>query len=160
MDRKELGTLACKTLGLFLIIHGINLLANIIHSYLIAPEILPGVPEALAFPVTYICSGVLLWLFAGRLSGILVSRSGEGEEGAAISAGDLGRLAFAVLGLYFAGDALPGLASTLVNMCLFTGALYGAASVFVSSLVAPVAQLLIGLALFFGSRGLAGFLNN
>lgn len=163
MDKKDFGSLACKTLGIFSIIQGTYMLSNFIYYYLTTPEILAdGLVSGVAFSSVYIGVGVLLWLLAGKLAAIMVTGKGDGEEGRAISAGDLQRIAFSVLGLYFIGNTLPRLASNaanLLNLQSFYGRPPSNPGMIAWTFAGPITELLFGIGLFFGSQGLVNLLN-
>jgi hypothetical protein len=162
MDKKDFGGLACKILGIFLIIQGINMLSNFLYHYFTTPEILAdGLASGVAYSSVYIGGGVLLWLFAGKLSAMMVSRSEACDRGEGISAGDLQRIAFSVLGLYFIGNTLPRLASSVANLAnlqSFYGRPPANPGMIAWTFVGPIVELLIGIGLFFGSQGLVNLL--
>lgn len=60
------------------------------------------------FSIIYILVGVLLWMLADKLSIIMVRRGNHPNEGSGISANDIQRVSFSVLGLYFIGIHCQG----------------------------------------------------
>jgi len=74
-----------------------------------------------------------------------------------IEIGDIQRVAFSVLGLYFIGSSLPKLVSSLINMYFLTNA-PNSTTIFMLGLGGILTQFIIGLGIFLGSQGLANFL--
>lgn len=159
MNKHELGSIACKILGIFLIIQGLNLLSSILYYSITTPEIMADGFAAVAYPLTYLGFGALFWFLAGKLSTLMVTRAGEADRGETIGARELQRIAFSVLGLYFIGDSLPKLVSSLASQYLSFRGLPETTAMFLLAFGGPLTQFIIGVGLFFGSRGLVNLLN-
>lgn len=150
MNKREIASLACKILGIYLIIQGTNVLSvSIATSNPIANESLINV----IFSLVYILFGVLFWVLSDKLSEIIVKGEHMSIEGSDLTVSEIQRVSFSVLGLYFLGNSLPKLVSTLAN-------------VYFMSELAPrlilsggaIIEFIIGLGIFFGSQSLVDFL--
>ena len=74
-------------------------------------------------------------------------------EGSDLTVSDIQRVSFSVLGLYFLGNSLPKLVSTLANvyfMCELTPRLILSGG--------AIIEFIIGLGIFLGSQSLVNFL--
>ncbi len=150
MNKREIASLACKILGIYLIIQGTNVLSvSIATSNPIANESLINV----IFSLVYILFGVLLWVLSDKLSEIMVKGEHNSIEGSDLTVSDIQRVSFSVLGLYFLGNSLPKLVYTLANVY------------FMSELTprlilsgGAIIEFIIGLGIFFGSQSLVNFL--
>ena len=156
MSKREIASLACKILGIFIIIQGFNVLSSVLFVFiaklnLMADESLVNI----IFSLVYIFFGVLLWVFSDNLSRIMVAGGNNSKEGVGIEVSDIQRVAFSVLGLYFMGSSLPRLISTLAStMCepnLITVSLLGSVGI--------ITEFIIGIGIFLGSQGLVNILN-
>ena len=118
MSKREIASLACKILGIYMIIQGINVMGNILSVSLATPKVIaPGSLINFLFPFIFLfLFGVLLWLLSDKLPAIMVRGENHSNEGSGIGPNDIQRVAFSVLGLYFLGNSLPKLVSTLTNM--------------------------------------------
>ncbi|HEY8911122.1 MAG TPA: hypothetical protein VIM51_12725 [Desulfosporosinus sp.] len=160
MSKTEMASLACKILGIYIIIQGINVFSSVL---LFAPT---PAPDQMAhenfvniiFSLVYFIFGVLLLFFSDKLSAVMVTGGTHTKEVAGIEVSDIQRVAFSVLGLYFMGSSLPKLVSTLTSAMRalpnsFTGfILLGSVGI--------ITEFIIGLGIFLGSQGLVSFLNN
>ena len=160
MSKREIASLACKILGIYIIIQGINVFTSVLlFSATVAPDQMAHQNLINIFlALVYIIFGVLLWFFSDKLSAIMVTRGSHAKEGAGIEVNDIQRVAFSVLGLYFIGSSLPKLVSAL------TSSMRGLPNSFqLFTLIASlgiITEFVIGLGIFLGSQGLVNFLNN
>ena len=141
MNKREIASLACKILGIYLIIQGTNVLSGVLSVSLATSN--PIANESLInviFSLVYILFGVLLWFLSDKLSAIMVKGEHNSIEGSDLTVSDIQRVSFSVLGLYFLGNSLPKLVSTLI--------LSGGA----------IIEFIIGLGIFLGSQSLVNFL--
>lgn len=160
LSNREGASLACKILGMFIIIQGTNVFSSMVLAVSISPPN-PMVHESFInsiFSLVYILIGVLLWFHSDELSSIMVKEETQSKEGAGIVVSDIQRVAFSVLGLYFMGSSLPKIVSTLTgSMRLlpnsFTGFILLASA-------GVITEFIIGLGIFLGSQGLVNFLNS
>ncbi|ODA41337.1 hypothetical protein [Desulfosporosinus sp. BG] len=159
MNKQEIASLACKILGIYIIIQGINVLSSVLFVSIATPKLVAQENLVnIIFSLVYILFGVLLWIFSDKLSGIMVSRGTTSKESAGLAVGDVQRVAFSVLGLYYIGSSLPRLVSTLMSSMRglpdsFTGfTLRGS--------MGTITEFTVGLGIFLGSQGLVNFLNS
>jgi hypothetical protein len=159
MSKQEIASLACKILGIYIIIQGINVLSSVLYVSIATPNLMAN--ESLIniiFSLMYIFIGVLLWLLSDKLSAIMVTGENHYNEGSGIQVGDIQRVAFSVLGLFFLGNSLPKLVSTLTNEYFMSGSPYSTTRLMLEA-GGTVVQLIVGLGIFLGSQGLVNFLN-
>ncbi|SHI89062.1 hypothetical protein [Desulfosporosinus lacus] len=125
MSNREIASLACKILSIYMIIQGINVSTNVLSfavamSHQITRENLLNI----SYPLMYILFGVLLWLLSSKLSVVIVKKETHFNEGTRISANDIQRIAFSVLGLFFPGNSLPRLVSVIPSFSRIIGTLF------------------------------------
>ena len=159
MSKREIASLACKVLGIYLVIQGINVMANVLSISIVTPnQMAPESLTNIVFPFIFlIIFGVLLWFLSDKLSVSMAKGEIHSNEGLGINASDIQRISFSVLGLFFIGNSLPKLVSTLTNAYAMselnstTRLLFGAGG--------AITQFIVGLGIFLGSQGLVNFLH-
>jgi len=158
VSNREVASLACKILGIYIIIQGINVLSSVLLyvSTATSDQMVHESIINIIFSLVYILFGVLLWFFSDKLSAIMVTEGNHSKE--SIEVNEIQRVAFSVLGLYFIGSSLPRLVSTL------TSSMRGLPNSFTGFIllgsVGIITEFIIGLGIFLGSQGLVNFLNN
>lgn len=157
MNGREIGNLACKILGIFFIVQGTNTLASIL-SFIVSTSGLNGYESLLniCFALIYIVLGVLLWFLSDKISAIMNTGKRNADNKSVIEIGDIQRVSFSVLGLYFMGSSLPKLVSNLINMYFLTNA-PDSTTRLILGLGGILTQFIIGLGIFLGSQGLVNF---
>ncbi|KLU61327.1 hypothetical protein CEB3_c22670 [Peptococcaceae bacterium CEB3] len=161
MSKEEIAALACKILGVYLVVQGINVMLNVSAMYWFAPQQGPGNNVLLMIsPFLFlIVFGVLLWLLSDNLGATMVKGEPKFREDSAITANSIQRVAFSVLGLLLLGNSLPKLVSDLVNLYLVKGLPNSAARLFGPlGFTGVIVQFVIGLGIFLGSQGLVNLL--
>jgi len=115
VSNHEVASLACKILGIYIIIQGINVLSSVLLyvSTATSDQMVHESCINIVFSLVYILFGVLLWFFSDKLSAIMVTEGNHSKEDAGIEVSEIQRVAFSVLGLYFIGSSLPRLVSTI-----------------------------------------------
>jgi hypothetical protein len=158
LNGHEIGNLASKILGIFFIVQGINTLASII-SFIASTPSLNGNERLLniSFALLYIVSGVLLWFLSDKISAMMNTGKRNEDIKSVIEIGDIQRVSFSVLGLYFMGSSLPRLVSYLINMYYQMNA-PNSTSRLILGLCGMLTQFIIGLGIFLGSQGFVNFL--
>ncbi|GAB6154423.1 hypothetical protein JCM17380_31730 [Desulfosporosinus burensis] len=160
MSNREVASLGCKILGVYMIIQGINVSTSVLSFSLatsnqMAKENLLNI----SYPLMYILFGVLLWLLSNKLSVIIIKGETHFNEGTGISASDIQRVAFSVLGLFFLGNSLPRLVSLVANFYTMRGrgiTISGAEILLGAG--GEITQLIVGLWIFLSAKGLVNFL--
>lgn len=169
MSKREIASLACKILGIYVIVQGVNVLSSILYvsvatSVATSNPILNVVNETLVniiFSFTYIIVGALLWFLSDKLSSWMVTKENESVvKSSGIEVNDIQRVSFSVLGLYFLGGSLPRLVSTLLSIYSMRDMTPSATGYILRSSVEAIGEFIIGLVLFLGSQGLVNFLNS
>jgi hypothetical protein len=160
MSRQDIAGLACKILGLYMIIQGINVMANVLIFNWASPNQLIPISSVLSSFILLFIFGILLWGCSDRLSAFMAGGTVASKEGAdsAITPNDVQRIAFSVLGLYFLGNSLPSLLSVLSS--LLTLNQVGLSQQVLTTMARPIIEFLVGLGIFFGSQGLVNLLNS
>lgn len=161
MSNREVASLACKILGIYIIMQGLNVFSSVVISNSIAIQ--NNMPHEsfinIIFSLVYILFGVILWFFSDKLSSIMVKGENHSKEGSDIGAGDIQRVAFSVLGLYFMGSSLPELVSTLMSVSSMSE-LPDLIKMRLLVSGGSITEFIIGLGIFIGSHGLVNLLNN
>ena len=161
MSNREVASLACKILGIYIIMQGLNVFSSVVISDSIAIQ--NQMPHEsfinIIFSLVYILFGVILSFFSDKLSSIMVTGENHSKEGSDIEVGDIQRIAFSVLGLYFMGSSLPKLVSTLMSMSSMSG-LPDSTKMRLLVSGGSITEFIIGLGIFLGAQGMVNFLNN
>ena len=161
VSKREIASLACKILGIYITIQGINVLSSMVLfvSTSAAPNQMAHESFTnIIFSLVYILFGILLWFFSDKLSPIMVKGETHSKEVPGIEISDIQRVAFSVLGLYFIGSSLPRLIFTLISSMRGLPNSYTGFTLLAS--VEIITEFTIGLGIFLGSQGLVNFLNN
>ena len=164
MSKRDIASLACKVIAIFLIIQGINIMANLFSYYISVPNLMGMIePEQLTnmiFPYIFLLIfGGLLWVFSDKLALIMIKGDSDSSlsESFKIEAIDVQRILFSILGLFFMGDSLPKILSALTNM-FWMRDLPGASIRLLPNAIGDISQFLLGLGIFLGSQSLVGLL--
>ncbi len=163
MSKQEIASLACKILGIYMITQGINVMANVLTAYLFVPQqgfsnnTFMTIISSFIFLIIF---GVLLWPLSDRLAAIMVKEGPHFREELGVTASDIQRVSFSVLGLLLFANSIPRLVPVLVSFYTMRGIPNSTANLFGSLGTAGiVTQLILGLGIFLGSQGLVNLLN-
>lgn len=159
MSKREISSLACKILAVFLMIQGISAIANVLTYYIASPNL--GVEKAsniIAPLIFYVLVGILLWLLSNKLSLVMAKDETHSDlaEPSRITASDVQRISFSVIGLYFIGNAIPQLISVLASF--YSIHKQDIPISLLPNIIGSVSRLILGLVIFLGSQGLVNFL--
>ena len=159
MSKREIASLACKILGIYIMIQGINVLSSVVLSISIATANQMANQSFLniIFSSIYILFGVLLWFLSDKLSVLMVTGENHVNNSSGIEASDIQRISFSVLGLFFLGNALPKLVPALMTI-YYMSRLPNTTTRLILEAGGTVVQLIVGLGIFLGSQGLVNFL--
>lgn len=162
MNKQEIASLACKILGIYMVLQGINVMVNIIPVYLFTPR--QGFSNNLLVTIIpfafLIIFGVLLWPLSNKLADMMVKGEPNFREESGIKASDIQRVSFSVLGLLLLGNSIPKLVSALVTLYTMRGMTNSTVRLFGQlGLAGTITQFIFGLGIFLGSRGLVNMLN-
>jgi len=159
LSKREIASLACKILGIYIFIQGINILSSVFSVPFTTANQIGYEVINFIFPLVYIIAGAFLWILSDKLSAIMVRGESNVTESLGLGANEIQRISFSVLGLYFLGNSLPKLVSTLSSIYVMK---MGGTSVSTLRLIlgagGAVAEIIVGLGIFLGSRGLVNFL--
>ncbi len=153
VTNRGLAVVLVRVLALVLVLYGA---AGLAWLYGVDHEYWP-VPAARALLPMLV--GALLWVSVGRVvDRMLPQRTAAGSEESALSAADAERIGYAVLGLYLAATAVPELSRVAVEIQRWreVSALSGLPSSLQMNLLTSGIRFVLGVALFFGARGLVG----
>ncbi|MFZ3130229.1 MAG: hypothetical protein WA125_03780 [Desulfosporosinus sp.] len=161
MYKREIASLACKILGIYMIIQVINILADIFFASMAMPnQMVPIEIFNIILPfISFILFGVLLWIFSDKLSAIMVTAENHSNEGLGMKASDIQRVSFSVLGLFFLGNSLPKIVSTLTDIYSMSDSMPDYKTRLLLGAIGASVQFIVGLGIFLGSQGLVNFLN-
>lgn len=157
MSGHDMAKLACRVLGVYLIVQGVNMLTSLFYTMVQAPVPTEGLPPVVVYGLLYLLTGAFLWVLAGRLGAAMIGKEKQAEEGERLDTEGVQRIVFSALGLYFMANSLSRIVSAITLDYAQTG--YDSSLGWALHYAGPVSQLLIGLAVFLGSRGLANFLS-
>ncbi|MHB8127293.1 MAG: hypothetical protein ACYDEJ_17055 [Desulfitobacteriaceae bacterium] len=161
MNKHEIASLACKILGVYMIIQGINVFVNVVTSAFMMPDQSASIMLVNIFcPFIFlIIFGIILWFLSGKLSAFMVNRESYSKEESGIKVIDIQRIAFSVVGLLFIGASLPKLISSLMSFIAMKEMIDNNLRL-LPGLLGDIAQLIIGLGIFLGSQGLINILEH
>jgi len=82
LSKHEIASLACKILGVYMIIQGINVLANVVTTTFMMPnQSVSTMLVNVIFPFIFlIIFGIILWFLSVKLSAFMVNRETHSEE--------------------------------------------------------------------------------
>ena len=160
MNKREIASLVCKILGVYIIIQGINVFSSVVLSASIATpnQVVHETLLNTIFSLVYVVFGVSLWLLSDKLSAIMVTGGDLSNPGSGIKGSELQRVSFSVLGLFFIGNSIPKLIVTLTTIYSMSGLPNSTSRLILGSL-GPIAEFVIGVGIFLGSHSLVNFLN-
>ena len=160
MSKREVASLACKILGIYTVIQGINAIASMLSVSFTTPnQMAPGNLANIIVPFIFLLIfGVLLWLLSDKISVVMVKGETHFNGDSGMRASDLQNIAFSVLGLFFLGNSIPRLISLLTSFYSMREVPDNTEKILLGG-IGIITQLIIGLGIFFGSRGLVNFLN-
>lgn len=162
MTKREIATLSFKILSLYAFIKAIDKLStliNYLYKYSLSEV---GVLNFMIFasPVLLLllCGG-LLWFLAPWLASS-ISKSTAPADNAAASLFSIQAVAFSVLGLYLLADSLPALVRSIIWHFTTASRSMGERSPLIGDILGFLIQIVIGVWLLFGSRGLVNFIRS
>ena len=143
-----------------MILQGISVMANVLSVSIAQPnQMAPVSSMNIIFPFIFlIIFGVTLWFLSDKLSTRMVKGDALRNESQGVKASDVQRIAFSVLGLFFVGNSLPKLVSTLTSIYSMSELPNFTARLLVGA-GGAITQFIVGLGIFLGSQGLVNFLN-
>jgi hypothetical protein len=170
MNSREVAALALKLLGVYAIIQALSLL-QILGTFSIMPQMSRG---GIALQAWTYFAALVPFLLVAIVAVVLLTRSEAlarlimKEEQAftlpgSLTSRDIQTIAFSVAGVFILLHALPGLLQLATGLWYYSSASSGRQSLgdtFIwrslwTSTVSPVVQCVLGIVLFFRSRGLA-----
>jgi hypothetical protein len=117
MKKNDVVILCLRLLGLYFFVLGLGALPGVISMFLRLSQ-----TESYFFigPMLYLISGVILFVFAPRISSFIIPFSGAREDGLPSGASEqTARIAFIVLGIFIFAQALPQLLQLAIDIGLY-----------------------------------------
>jgi len=161
MTKHEIGVLACRVLSIYTIISAVKTIYYIV--FLVQP--IEGVSTtwrifASVVPfVLFATLGILLWVLADHI--VVHMLAGTKASDSKVASLDIQSIAFSTVGLLVLADVIPRISQLIVRLSVkvHNAPLQELLSARTKVQAAGmVAQLAVGLGLFFGARGLIGIL--
>jgi len=155
VSKQEIASLACKILGVYMIIQGINVMVNVIpvNSFTSQQEFSNNLLVTIIPFVFLIIFRVLLWPLSNKLADIMVKGESNFRDESGIKVSDIQRVSFSVLGLLLLGNSIPKLVSVLVSFYTMRGMINSTVRLIGQLGVAgTIAQFIIGLGIFLAHR--------
>lgn len=160
MTKKEIANLSFKVLSLYAVIKAIDKLSpliNYIYEYGLS-DILNLIIFAAPMVLLFLCGG-LLWFVAPLLAS-LISKSTVSEDNSDASLLSIQIIAFSVVGLYIISNSLPVFVRIIIWHFTITSYSTREVSPLLGDILSSLVQVVLGLWLLFGSRGLVNFVNS
>ncbi len=162
MTKREIATLSFKVLSLYAFIKAIDKLSSLInymYKYRLSEVgILNFMIFAAPVLLLLLCGGIL-WFIAPLLASS-ISKSTAAEDNSAASLLSIQMVAFSVVGLYMLADSLPAVVRSIIWHFTTASHSMGERSPLVGDIIGSLVQIVLGLWLLFGSRGLVNFINS
>lgn len=150
MNKKEIAKLACRILSVYNIVKA----ASLVFMSLYGSNLTTFLQFSPSFILLF-ALGIVLWLAADQLAGAMISDFDTQEGATGFSIEDAYNVAFATLGLFVLATALPELISSVMKIYIADQIRFsGIKQTSIIGVIQYTVQLLIGLGLFAGSRGL------
>lgn len=157
MTKKEIASLSFKVLSLYAFIKAIEKLSTLIYYAYQVNEI--GVPFFMVYAVPVLLlalCGALLWFLSPVLASSISESAGSGDNPASLSS--IQAVAFSIVGLYMVAASLPGIVRSTIWR-LTEPASMSKGSPLLGDVMGSLVQVVIGLWLLFGSRGLVNLIS-
>ncbi|MDD4049132.1 MAG: hypothetical protein PHI90_10055 [Clostridia bacterium] len=154
MTKHDIASLSCKLLGIYFIVNSLAYCIatiNTIISWIQGNEFSLFVLTYIGPTLIYLIFGLLLW-FYGSIIAKNITKTMEltSEEHTKSTAYDIQAIGFSLIGLYLLGSAIPKLSSYVVAIVLVPNTNFST----ISRGIETVVQVVIGLGLLLGSKGL------
>jgi len=158
MTKKEIATLSFKVLSLYAFVKAIEQLSTLIYNAYRVSEIGVAFFIVYASPVILLalCGG-LLWFIAPLLASS-ISKSTVPQDNSATSLLSIQDVAFSIVGLYMLADSLPRIVRSTIWHFTSGSVDMGKSSPLFGDIAGSLLQVVIGVWLLFGSRGLVNFI--
>ena len=163
MTKKEIATLSFKVLSLYAFIKAIDKLSTLInymYKYRLSEV---GILNFMIFAapalLLFLCGG-LLWFIAPMLASSISKSKTVSEDNAAASLLSIQAVAFSIVGLYMVANSLPAIVRSTIWHFTTASNSMGESSPLVGDIMGSLVQIVLGLWLLFGSRGLVNFINS
>lgn len=151
MNKREVASLACKFLGIYIFIQGISWGVSALTYTLNNPD--QKQIGGIVAGISLLIFGIILWFVSDGIAALITKgKTGDGKASSGIKASELQHIAFTVLGLYLIANAIPRIVSyfTSVSMMFFKPSKVK----ILLDCLGLVAPIIIGLIIFFGAKGL------
>jgi hypothetical protein len=159
---RDIITIALKVFSIFLIIYFLKFFVTLVAGYAIAPEArFKWMLMSIAITLFLIAIALTIWKLSSKIAGILLPSSWNAEEPFDISQDWVDSVVFTVLGLYVLSTVVP----TIFNWLIFYNLIHKlspetyAPPKSIPTIVTTAIELIIGLWLIFGAKGLRGLLS-
>jgi len=162
MTKKEIATLSFKVMSVYAIIQATAQVPSTL--YFMSTNDLSGI-GMLTFvsvalePLSWILCGLVLW-FAAPLLASLIFKSTVSESVSDTSIKDIQITAFSLAGLYLLASILPELLKSLTMHYAMNAYSVRGESPLTGTIIISVLQIILGLWLLLGSRGLVNFIRS
>ena len=161
MTKREIATLSFKVLSIYALIKAIDYLSPLINymsKYRLSEVSILNFTFYAAPMLLFLLCGGLLW-FLSPLLASSISKSTIAEDAAA-SLLSIQAVAFSIVGLYMVANSLPAIVRSTIWHFTSASLYMGKSSPLLGDIMGSLVQIVLGLWLFFGSRGLVSFINS
>lgn len=167
MSGKDIAILSCKILAVCSVINAakalnyLMMLNELFHGNVRPGAVIPILISSMMPFILLLALGLVLWLKAGRIAAYMLPDREEALERAALSIEDVQSTAFSVIGILVLAGAIPQMVQTVSSIVIMHNLQYDSKNQWfyahdIVRIAELVVQLIIGIWLFFGSRGIVG----
>lgn len=169
MTKHDIAKLVSRVFSIYMLVQTFNVISQTLYGvsyYFNQPEPSPGMDPLIVQNILsavigafYLIATLFLWLKADRVAEKMTGEPGDADESLVLNDIDLRSIAYSVIGIFLIVDSvarLAGIAGSYIYKNLIENSLLGSPiDVNAFSFVEPSLRLVLGLALFLGSRGLS-----
>lgn len=158
----KIAFLACRITSVYFLANWLGALGSIVSTLFYFPTNMQAVLGSMVSMVFPVAIGVLLWIYSDKLAGFMVKPQDVQETEMISASFDLETvqiLAFTIIGVFLIVKAIPSLVSALTVCVILPQHSVGQVWLqTISQLVDSVIQIILGLWLVLGSKGVVNFI--
>ncbi len=168
MNKEDFAYIGCRLLSLYWAMQALNSISSLVtawaawqaNSYDVLSEVAGFIYFGLVPPVLYLLVAAVLWFGTARIVQLLIPTASVENEGGTITLFQAQSVAFAAVGLLILLTSVPEMGEVLFKIYQLKALdSHNQASLGVQAQVFEISiQLLLGVLLLFGSKGLSGLL--
>lgn len=163
MNYRNIAKLACQIMAIYYFILSINMIPSFIVTLVYFHDRINDMGQQissyLAMSGPMLIASIILWVFADKISKLMAGDSLESTENISLDLKNKTVLAFVIMGMFILTRSIPDLTRLLSQfMIMNSGQMVNSESKayidYLTRIIADIVQILMGLWLLLGSRGI------